>query len=69
MVEGTLVHIHDHAAAGSDNRGKHGIVLSSKLAWEADERDDTLLVRVLVPATGEEIGFYDWQLEVISESR
>ena len=55
MVEGTLVFINDHAAAGTKNRGKYGIVLNSKLAWEADELDETLLVSVLVPATGEEL--------------
>ena len=68
MIDGTLVYIHDHAAAGSDNRGMYGIVLSSKLAWATDEHDDTLVVNVLVPTTGTEIGFYDWQLEVINDT-
>jgi hypothetical protein len=67
MIEGSLVHIHDHAASGTFYRGKFGIVLSSKLAWEADERDETLLVNVLT--AGDEIEFYDWQLDVIDESR
>jgi len=69
MKVGDLVQIEDHAAAGECNRGRFGIVLDSKLAWHADERDDTLLVRVLIPSTGEEIGFYDWQLREINEGR
>ena len=69
MTAGDLVQIEDHAAAGECNRGRFGIVLDSKLAWHADERDDTLVVNVLIPSTGEEIGFYDWQLREIHESR
>jgi hypothetical protein len=69
MNVGDLVQIDDHAAAGECNRGRFGIVLDSKLAWHADERDDTLMVNVLIPLTGQEIGFYDWQLRKIDEDR
>tara|TARA_Y100000593_G_scaffold89196_1_gene172939 strand:- start:67222 stop:67449 length:228 start_codon:yes stop_codon:yes gene_type:complete len=71
MTIGALVQIEDHAAAGECNRGRFGIVLNSKLAWRADndEEDVTLVVNVLIPSTGEEMDFYDWQLREIHESR
>ena len=65
--KGSLVLVDDNSAAGSIGRGQIGIVIDAKMAWHADERDDTLLVNVLIPTTGEEIGFYDWQLREIDE--
>jgi hypothetical protein len=51
----------------SDSHGQFGIVVDLKPAWHADDRDDTRMINVLFPSTGEEKDFYDWQLKEINE--
>jgi len=68
MKIGDLVQIDDHVAAGECNRGRLGIVLDSKLAWHVDPTvPTTRVINVLIPSTGEEMDFYDWQLGEVNE--
>tara|TARA_Y100000593_G_scaffold90062_1_gene175563 strand:- start:137 stop:322 length:186 start_codon:yes stop_codon:yes gene_type:complete len=60
MVVGALVKTN----SGTKHHGKMGIVIDTQYRW-TDPRDEELLVTVLYPDTGEELGWSEYHLEIV----
>jgi hypothetical protein len=65
MYIGDLVRV--YRASTHDNKDDNiGIVISMVTAWPEDAHDETMTAYIL-QFDGEIVGWYDWQLEVISD--